>query len=73
MASVADGLRTRTSARVLAMTVPERIALALALGDDDLARFMRSSGLERPVALRRLRARRQEGRAPSACAGDGPP
>lgn len=68
--SVADDLRTRTTARVLAMTIAERIALALALGDDDLAQFVRSSGLEPSVALRRLRARRQDGRTPSACTGD---
>lgn len=70
VASVADDLRARTTARVLAMTVPARIALALALGDDDLDLFMRSSGLGRSGALRRLRARRQEGRTPSACTGD---
>ncbi len=50
------------------MPVPERIALALALGDDDLALFVRSSGLDRADALRRLRARRAQGRSPSDAA-----
>jgi hypothetical protein len=56
---------------VLALPVRARIALALALGDDDLALFARSSGLDPATALRRLGATRQHGRAPSAC-GQGP-
>ena len=71
MPSVADDLRTRTTARVLALPVRARIALALALGDDDLALFARSSGLDPATALRRLCATRQHGRAASAC-GQGP-
>jgi hypothetical protein len=42
-----------------------RIELALALGDDDLDLFVRTSGLERGEARRRLIAQRQIGRAPS--------
>jgi hypothetical protein len=68
MASVADDLRARTSARVLALPVRARIALALALGDDDLALYARFSGLDPRTALLRLSATRQHGRAPSACA-----
>jgi hypothetical protein len=67
--SAADDFRARTIARVLDMTVSARIALALALGDDDLAIFVRSSGLEPTEARRRLRAQRGRGRTPSACAG----
>lgn len=66
--SQADGLRVRTMERVLALSVPERIALALALGDEDLALFVRTSGLELETARRRLRSQRQYGRVPSACA-----
>lgn len=73
MPSVADALRAQTAARLQAMSVAERIALALALGDQDLERFVRASGLPREEALRRLRAGRQRGRAHSRCAaGDHP-
>lgn len=67
--SVANDLRAATRARVLAMPPNERIALALALGDEDLERFVQASGLGRAEALRRLRAGRQRGRTPSRCAG----
>ena len=66
--SVADDLRARTTARVLAMPVADRIALALALGDDDLALYVTASGLDPDEARRRLRGRRQRGRTPSASA-----
>jgi hypothetical protein len=68
MRSVADVLRARTIAQVLAMAPGERIALALALGDDDLELFVRASGLNRAEALERLRAGRRHGRAPSRSA-----
>jgi hypothetical protein len=68
MRSVADDLRRDTVKRVLAMPLAERIALALALGDEDLARYMRTSGLDRATAMRELSARRQDGRAPSCAA-----
>jgi hypothetical protein len=70
MASVAEDLRARTVARVLGMTVRERIALALALGDDDVARFARSSGSDLDAARRRLSQTRRRGRTPSRCAAD---
>lgn len=65
MPSVADGLRRRTAERVQAMPIAERIALALALGDDDLDLFVRASGASAADARRQLRARRAEGRAAS--------
>jgi hypothetical protein len=65
---VADDLRERTIARVLALPVAERIALAFRLGDDDLALYVRASGLEPDEARRRLCARRHAGRTPSASA-----
>jgi hypothetical protein len=68
MSSVADDLRARTRARVLEMAVPERIQLALTLGDRDVEIFVRSTGVDRAEALRRLQARRRRGRVPSACA-----
>lgn len=65
MRSVADDLRRRTIAQVLDLTPAARIALALSLGDDDLDLFVRTSGLDRDEARRRLEAQRQIGRAPS--------
>jgi hypothetical protein len=66
--SVATTLRAASLARILDMPVAERIALALAIGDDDLDLFVRASGLDRAEALRRLRAGRRQGRLPSRCA-----
>ena len=63
--SVADDLRAGTVNRVLALSLPERMALALALGDDDLDMFVRVSGLDRDEARHRLRTQRNRGRAPS--------
>jgi hypothetical protein len=68
MRSVAGELRQRTIARVLAMRPGERIHLALSLCDDDLALFVRASGLDRDDARRRLRATRARGRVPSRAA-----
>jgi hypothetical protein len=65
MRSVADDLRRRTIADVLDLTPAARVELALALGDDDLDLFVRTSGLDRDEARRRLRAQRQVGRPPS--------
>jgi len=66
--SIAGALRTDTHRRVLEMPIRDRIALALSLGDDDLGRFMRASGLDETDARRRLTAQRQRGRRPSGCA-----
>jgi hypothetical protein len=68
MRSVADDLRALTLARVLALPVAARIKLALSLGDDDLDRFVQSSGLERGDALNQLRAQRTHGRRTSRSA-----
>jgi hypothetical protein len=63
-----DFLRRRTQRDVLALSPRERIDLAFALGEEDLALFMRVSGLSRPAALARLRPARQQGRVPSLSA-----
>jgi hypothetical protein len=58
-------------AEVLALSPAERIELAFALGEADLALFVRASGLDRETALARLRASRRTGRRLSrAAAGD---
>jgi hypothetical protein len=71
MKSVADALRAETQRAVREMPIAARIALALALGDDDLDLFVRTSGLTRDEALATLRAQRARGRTPSAAAGTG--
>ena len=73
MASLSEELRSRTVTRVLELPIHERIELALRLGDEDLALFMRSSGLDEPSARLRLTNQRQQGRTPSACAARATP
>ena len=68
VSSIARDLRAKTSARVLEMSVNDRIALALSLGDDDLEQFVRASGLNRNEARLRLIGQRRRGRTPSGCA-----
>ena len=70
MTSVAEDLRARTVARVLAMPMRERIALALALGDDDAAQFARCNGCSPDAARRRLAETRRRGRTVSRCAAE---
>jgi len=71
MNSVANHVRARAMAEVLALSPDERIDLAFALGEADLELFVRASGLDRETALTRLRASRRAGRRPSrAAAGD---
>jgi hypothetical protein len=69
--SVTDDSRQRTIARVLDLSIPARIQLALSLGDDDLTLFARTSGLAREEARRRLRQQRENGRAVSRAAAIG--
>jgi hypothetical protein len=50
------------------MPVNSRILLALSLGDDDLAIFARTNGLDRREAAARLRVQRARGRRVSIAA-----
>lgn len=68
MKSVADNLRAETHRAVRELPQAARIELALALGDDDLALFMRTSGLSREQALAVLQQQRLRGRRPSVAA-----
>jgi hypothetical protein len=68
MASVADDLRRRNARLVLDMPVNSRILLALSLGDDDLAIFASTNGLDRREAAARLRVQRARGRRVSIAA-----
>jgi len=47
---------------MLAMTPAERIELAFAIGEEDLALYIAASGLTREEALSRIRVERQSGR-----------
>lgn len=69
MSSVADHLRRDTRARVLAMTVAERIALCLALGDEDIDRYARHAGVPADRARRELQSGHAQGRPVSRAAG----
>ena len=60
--SVADSLRAETRDRFAALPPAERVELALALGDDDVAMLMAAQGLNRSQAIDRIRRSRQEGR-----------
>jgi hypothetical protein len=68
MRSVADDLRRDTVRRVLALSVPERVALALALGDAAADQYARAAGISADEARRRLAAGRHHGRVPSRAA-----
>lgn len=58
-------LQSRALDDVRRMTPSERVALALALGDDDLARYMQAAGADRDRAIRDVRRARALGRRPS--------
>jgi hypothetical protein len=60
--------RRRTHELVRAMTPDERIALAFALGEDDVRVFMEVHQIGRDDAVRRLRRMRHHGRRPSVAA-----
>lgn len=66
--SIAGGLRRDTAVRIHRLTVEERIALALSLGDADLDLYIRTSGKNRHEALSDLRAQRARLRTPSRAA-----
>jgi hypothetical protein len=68
MRSVADDLRRETATHLARLSVMERIALALSLGDQDLSLYMKTSGRSRPDALRDFRAQRARLRTPSRAA-----
>jgi hypothetical protein len=62
MKSVADSLRGERANAEVAMSAAERVALALALGDQDREIFRYARSLSDAEALRELRRRRQVGR-----------
>lgn len=72
MSKAAAAARAETREQVLSLSAVQRIELAFALGEEDLRLFMSASGLDRATALRHVRAQRQQGRRPSACAAEPP-
>jgi hypothetical protein len=65
MRSVADDLRLETLRAGARLKVSERIALALRLGDEDVARYQATHGVTEREARGRLARARQVGRTPS--------
>lgn len=68
MKSVADALAAETRAEILGLTVAERIALALRLGDRDAKLYAAANGVGIDEAKQVLDRNGRRGRRPSACA-----
>jgi hypothetical protein len=66
--SVADDLKAELQATVDKMTPEERIRMALALGERDVALFAATQGIDLVTARRLLAKQRQVGRTYSRCA-----
>lgn len=67
MRSVADDLRAELRDEMRRLSMDERVALALRLGEEGVERFRLAHGLDRETAIRILERRRQAGRRPSKC------
>jgi hypothetical protein len=65
--SVADSLRSKVHERTDEMSVPERVALALSLGDEAVDLYCQLHGVAPAVSRRRIREQGRLGRVPSAC------
>ena len=65
MRSVADGLRLETSDAVAKLSIPQRIELALRLGDEDVARYQSAHDVDEANARRALSRARATGRLTS--------
>ena len=72
MRSVADELRIEDQRAVAAMTAAERVELAIRLGNESLAVYMATHGVDRKTALHRIRARSQHGRRRCRCLESAP-
>lgn len=66
--SVATDVTRERARRLAAMTPAERIALARRLGDEGIAAYMASHGVDRRTAIAKIKATHQVGRRPSRCA-----
>jgi hypothetical protein len=66
--AVAHAVSQEQREQLAAMTPAERVALAVRLGEEGLASYMATHGLDRQTAIARIRATRRLGRRPSASA-----
>ena len=64
----AAAIDERRVARLAAMTPGERVALALRLGEEGLAMYMATRGVDRRTAIAQIKATRRLGRRRSASA-----
>jgi hypothetical protein len=65
---VAHAVSQERREQLAAMTPADRVALAVRLGDQGLASYMATHGLDRQTAIARIRATRRLGRRRSASA-----
>jgi hypothetical protein len=65
---VAEAVSRERRARLAAMTPAERVALAERLGQEGLATYMATHGVDRRTAIARIKATHRIGRRFSACA-----
>lgn len=70
MRSVADELVLEERNATLALSVSERVALALRLGEQAIATYASANGVSRDEARRILRRNNQIGRRPSVAAAE---
>jgi N-acetylmuramic acid 6-phosphate (MurNAc-6-P) etherase len=68
MSRLAEALRRENTEATLARTPAERVALALALGDSDVALAAAATGETPAIVRARLARQRQTGRRASRCA-----
>ena len=66
--AVAHAVSEEQREQLAAMTPAERVALAVRLGEEGIASYMATHGLDRQTAITRIRATRRVGRRPSASA-----
>jgi hypothetical protein len=69
MSSVAEQLRDELRERFARLSLQERLALVLELGRRDVEMYSSARCVDRTTAVNVMRAARQAGRRPSACAG----
>ncbi len=65
---VAEANRRARFERFAAMTPDQRVALAMRLGEQGIASYMDTHGVDRPTAIARIKRTRRHGRRPSPAA-----
>jgi hypothetical protein len=65
---VAQAAAQSTARRIARLSPAERIAIAVRLADEGVASYMLTHGVERAVAIERIKATRRLGRRPSRSA-----